>query len=299
MKRKFFLPFFVSAIFLLQSTKLTACNYTAFTLTSPPVNNGDGTYTFIVHVALGLKISWGGTTDFSLSPSGGSFTTVSSFSPMTITSNYIFCPQCNTGDTICTSASINVIATADGILNGLQTVINFSQTSSFPSTGCSPPAACWGNGYPFVSDDYQAVCVSSNPDSLSWDITITTNGFPDIITFLGGEDDIGPDIMLSAGCAESILLNFPTYNAGETMLPNESGLFHNASNNYFLNLNLSAPYSFTTTIFSAEGKKVFSQNHSLTNGGHKILLPTENLSRGIYFCRVIGEGINKAFKFVR
>jgi hypothetical protein len=69
--------------------------------------------------------------------------------------------------------------------------------------------------------------------------------------------------------------------------------------NNFLNLNISSPSSFTLNIFSADGKNVFSQNYSLAYGAHKIVLPTENLGQGIYFCRLMGEGVNKAFKFIK
>jgi len=69
--------------------------------------------------------------------------------------------------------------------------------------------------------------------------------------------------------------------------------------NHSLHLNLPFPQSFTTTIFSADGKKVSQKNYSLSGGQHQISLSTENLSQGIYFCRVVGEGVNKSFKFIK
>lgn len=85
-----------------------------------------------------------------------------------------------------------------------------------------------------------------------------------------------------------------THLLGSYISPDQTG-------NHFLNLNLSTPSSITTAIFSAEGKKVFSRIYSLPDGEHKIFLPTENLSQGIYFCRVTGDNnfLNKSFKFIK
>jgi hypothetical protein len=292
MKRKFLLPLFFSAIFFFQFSNLNACNYSAITLVGTPVNNNDGTYSITVRIVIGVMISWGGTTNFSLAPSGGTFSTVSSFSPMTLTSNYYFCSACNLTNFICDSPSTYVTATADGILNGPQTIINFNQASSLPATGCSPPIACWGNGFPFVADDYQIVCDSAaNPDSLVWDIVIVTNGLPDQISFQGCEDDIGPDVMLSGGgCPEMLIINFPTSYC-EIQNP--------GTNNSFLNLNLYSSQSFTLHIFSSDGKKISQKNYSLSSGPHQLNLPTQHLPQGIYFCRVAGEGMNRSFKFIK
>ncbi|MBK5284245.1 MAG: T9SS type A sorting domain-containing protein [Bacteroidia bacterium] len=78
-----------------------------------------------------------------------------------------------------------------------------------------------------------------------------------------------------------------------------SYIFPDQTGNNFLNLNLPTPTSFTTTIFSVDGKNVFSQNYSLAGGEHKILLPTQNLSEGIYFCHIAGEEVNRTFKFIK
>src|ERR1041385_7837505 len=181
-----------------------ACNYTFVTLASTPIDNGDGTYTITIHVCLALTVSWGGTTNFSLTPAGGNFSSIASFTPITITSTYNYCSQC-TGN-VCTGTMTAVTATAVGTLNGPGNTINFNQTSSIPSTGCTPPAACWGSGFPFLPDDYQSACVS-NSNYLCWDITMTTNGYPAFVTLQGAEDDIGPDTWQSGGgCPESVIL---------------------------------------------------------------------------------------------
>jgi hypothetical protein len=69
--------------------------------------------------------------------------------------------------------------------------------------------------------------------------------------------------------------------------------------NNSLSFNLASPLSLTLNIFSADGKKVSDKNYSLAAGQHQLALPTENLEAGIYFCRVMGEGVNKSFKFIR
>ncbi|MBK5284246.1 MAG: T9SS type A sorting domain-containing protein [Bacteroidia bacterium] len=71
--------------------------------------------------------------------------------------------------------------------------------------------------------------------------------------------------------------------------------------NHFLNLNLSSPSSFTLNIFSVDGKKVSERNYSMRSGRQQIPINTENLPRGIYFCRVTGDNNfqNKSFKFVK
>ena len=79
-----------------------------------------------------------------------------------------------------------------------------------------------------------------------------------------------------------------------------SSLTKDFSGNYFLNLNLLSPSSFTINIFSADGKKVDTHNYtSLQNGHHQIPIAAQNFSEGIYFCRVVGENFNKSFKFVK
>ena len=301
MKAKILFAFIFSAVFLLRLSDVIACNYSAITLVGTPVNNGNGTYSFTVRIAIGLTISWGGTTNFSITPSSGSFTTISSFSPAVLTSNYVFCSLCNGVDTFCSGVSTNVTAAADGTLNAAQTILNFTQTTSLPAAGCSPPAACWGNGFPFIADDYQAVCVTSNPDSIAWDITIITNGLPGFIICQGLEDDIGPDVGSSgSGCPESIMLN-PTEVISDARFTNEAIILsHDFSGNYFLNFNLYSPSSFTLNIFSADGKNIETHNYaSLQNGHHQIPIAAQNLSEGIYFCRIAGENLNRSFKFIK
>lgn len=301
MKAKVFFPLFLSAVFLLQTPTARACNYTVILPIGIPVDNGNGTYTISFRIMIGITISWGGTTNFSITPSGGSFTTISSFSPMTLTSNYIFCPLCSSGDTICTSASTNVTATADGVLNVPQTAINFNQSSSLPAGGCSPPAACWGNGFPFVADDYQTVCVSANIDTVFWNITIVTNGYPFVISFQGAEDDIGPDINLSGGgCPESLLLPpITSIPKNQNTLLHDSYISKDLNGNHLLSLSITSPQSFTLNVFSADGKKVSEKNYLLGSGKHQIPVYTDDLEAGIYFCRMQDGGVNRVFKFVK
>lgn len=105
---------------------------------------------------------------------------------------------------------------------------------------------------------------------------------------------------VTAGWVATIGCNIPTA-LNEIYTANLSGSYIAAdlAGNNFLNINLSSPSSFTTTIFSVDGKKVSEKNYSLAGGQHKIFLQTENLPQGIYFCRVEGENVNKAFKFIK
>jgi len=76
-------------------------------------------------------------------------------------------------------------------------------------------------------------------------------------------------------------------------------LSSDALGNHFLDFNLLSPSSFTLNIFSVEGKKISEKNYSLGSGNHQIPVYTGDLEPGIYFCRVIGEGIDKSFKFIK
>ncbi|MBK5286309.1 MAG: hypothetical protein JJE25_12990, partial [Bacteroidia bacterium] len=215
--KRFFVSLFILICISFQS--VNACNYSSATLVGTPVDNGNGTYTINVQICIAITISWGGTTNFSIVPAGNTFTSISSFGPATLTSTYNYCSQC-TGP-VCTGTMTAVTATATGTLNGPQSVLNFNQTSSTPATGCTPPAACWGSGFPFMPDDYQAACVT-NSNFLCWTITLVTNGYPSFITLQGTEDDIGPDVASAGnpGCPHSVVLPALPCNPGITVSPN-------------------------------------------------------------------------------
>jgi|ERR1041385_3454684 hypothetical protein len=80
---------------------------------------------------------------------------------------------------------------------------------------------------------------------------------------------------------------------------NYSSLTRDLTENYFLNLNLISPSSFTLNIFSVDGKNISEKKYSLGSGNHQILVFTNELDAGIYFCRVLGGGINRSFKFIK
>ena len=71
------------------------------------------------------------------------------------------------------------------------------------------------------------------------------------------------------------------------------------SGNYFLNADLLAPSSFDVTIYDVNGRKVCSKNYSLQNGHHEIPVSTQQLPHGIYLCRILGDSMGKAIKFVK
>src|SRR5690349_19905887 len=102
-----------------------ACNETDITLASPPINNGNGTFTIAVNVCIATTISFGGTTSFSVMPVGGNFSSIASFTPITLTNSYNYCSQCSgvPPTAFCAGTMTSVTTTAVGTLNGPNTAI--------------------------------------------------------------------------------------------------------------------------------------------------------------------------------
>lgn len=71
------------------------------------------------------------------------------------------------------------------------------------------------------------------------------------------------------------------------------------SGDYWLNLSLLSPLSFTLSIFSVDGKKISEKGYSLDSGHHQIPVSSHELETGIYFCRVVGDRVDKSFKFIK
>jgi len=102
----------------------------------------------------------------------------------------------------------------------------------------------------------------------------------------------------AAGWAAAIGCSGPT-SASEIQTIFSAFLSTDFSENHLLYLNIASQQSFTLNIFTADGKKISGKNYSLAAGQHQISLPTQNLPQGIYFCRVMGEGVNRVFKFIK
>jgi hypothetical protein len=76
-------------------------------------------------------------------------------------------------------------------------------------------------------------------------------------------------------------------------------LLQDATGSHFLDLNLFSSSAFTLNIFSVDGKKISEKHYSLGSGNHRIPVYANEPDAGIYLCRVVGEGINKSFKFIK
>ena len=66
-----------------------SCHYSTFDFISY-TNNLNGTYTITVQVCLAITSGYGGTTDFTITPSGGTFTSVNSVQSNTYTTSYCY-----------------------------------------------------------------------------------------------------------------------------------------------------------------------------------------------------------------
>jgi hypothetical protein len=104
----------------------------------------------------------------------------------------------------------------------------------------------------------------------------------------------------TTGFVDDLTLTNTTANGiAQTSPLSGSSLSRDFSGNYFLNLDLASPQSFTLNIFSAEGRVVSKNRYELAAGKHNVPLLTQELAQGVYFCRVVTEGIEKSLKFIK
>lgn len=71
------------------------------------------------------------------------------------------------------------------------------------------------------------------------------------------------------------------------------------SGNYFLNTDLFTASSFDVNIYDVSGRKVYSKNYNLPDGHREIPVLTQQLPRGIYLCRILGDKMDKTIKFIK
>lgn len=178
-------------IFLLALTFFSkesdACHKTSLTRKTE-VNNGDGTFTITVNVCIGLKPNEWGTNNFTLNPLGGTFASIISLTTGSINSSYDYCVAGCSGS--CSGTVESVTATATGSFTA--STITFARSSSTPA------------GRPFIPNDDNTNCLSSNPANLCWDITFVTNGYPSTLTLDGVEDDVAGTGTASNGCPQTV-----------------------------------------------------------------------------------------------
>lgn len=138
----------------------TACHYSTFDFISY-TNNLNGTYTITVQVCLAVTDGYGGTTDFTITPSGGTFTSVSSIQTSTYSTSYCYNTFFTGG---CASA-----------------VVNMGSYINVP--GCGTGTGNW------LAPSFNTGCTGP-PYNVCDIITFTTNGLPSTVVLNGVENDV-------------------------------------------------------------------------------------------------------------
>lgn len=154
------------SVAMLYSINYFACHLTTMSLSSS-TDNGDGTYTYAVNVCIGEDGAFGETFNFSFVPSGGSFTSIASFSPAGLSNSY----QAGGGPF---GSTFGVTATATGSNSG--SAITYTTTSSSPG------------GWPIISDG--SLCggsCSGGGLQACFTLTFTTNGTTNQLDLVGAE----------------------------------------------------------------------------------------------------------------
>ncbi|MBL4658499.1 MAG: hypothetical protein JKX73_10895, partial [Flavobacteriales bacterium] len=183
-------------------------------MATQPIDNGDGTFTFTLNVCVAIDVSWGGTTNFTITGAGGTFTSIASIQTGAFTTSYNYCSTTCSGS-LCFGTTLSG-GCASPIVNG-GTVLNF--------TGCGNAPGNW-----ITPDDLDATCVT-NPTQICQNVTFTTNGYPSTFTMDGIENDFGPTSG-SGGCLE--VLNVPApvpYTTCGNTFYDTGGEFGNYQNN--------------------------------------------------------------------
>ena len=194
-------------VLLLGNYNAKACDGSAVTVNSV-TDNGDGTYSIAITVCFALDVNWGGTNDFDLVFSGGTFSSIVSNSPNTLNGSYNWCDDCFLNDNGTNSPNDDfydcvtpqvVNTSASGSISG--------NTLTFSNDDTSPGADAW------MPDDMingvQSDNCVNNPEELCFNLTIVTNGLPGNLHFDGSEDDVGPTIA-DGGCPEDHPIPVPT-----------------------------------------------------------------------------------------
>lgn len=150
---------FVLALIPLNTTITNACDQSSINVTNG-VDNGDGTYTYVVNICIGIKPNWGATTTFTLSADQP---ILSSGYTSGITTSYSYCDDTLNGNgSSCTmdvgGTVISTTVTATGnVIGG-----NLTFTNS-------------GGGDPISPNDIFADCSDcGNPDALCFNVTFMT-----------------------------------------------------------------------------------------------------------------------------
>ncbi|MBL4653524.1 MAG: PKD domain-containing protein, partial [Flavobacteriales bacterium] len=185
-----------------------ACNNSTPTVTNV-LDNGDGTYDIIINVCIAIGgSSAGATEELTITPTGGTFTSILSF-PANYSTAYNYCDGGCPGNSMCGSVA-GAVGSGPAVLNGGGASVSyFSGTTLGTQFGPTSGEGGCGNLGNVISD--------------CQDITITTTGLPATITVSGPE---------GATCNTSISLPAPPVSTtGCTGTFTDSGGNSNYSNN--------------------------------------------------------------------
>ncbi|MBL4733854.1 MAG: hypothetical protein JKY18_00685 [Flavobacteriales bacterium] len=126
------------------------------------VDNGDGTFTISMEICLALDVNWGGTDDFNLTPSGGTYGSIASVQTTSFTTSYLYCAA---GCATCFMCS--------GCADGAAPITGGGTASVTSGMGGITVAASGGNA--IAPDDLSTFCINQ-PVEVCGTITFTTNG---------------------------------------------------------------------------------------------------------------------------
>ena len=161
------------------------CHLTTMSLTSA-VDNGDGTFSLVVDVCIAQEGAYGETFDFNFALSGGTFSSIVSFSPDSLTNSYVVGPF--GGNFYLLNTQVNA--------SNVGTAINYVVAGPPTPTG-------WG----FLTDGTYCTCY--NPFQYCFTLSITTVGAPSQIQLSGAEFGVNcPSEVLSFGSLPVSLVDF-------------------------------------------------------------------------------------------
>jgi len=168
-----------------------------------------------------------------------------------------------------------------------------------------------------LADEYLIAGVSvynSTYDHLAYGITYDSVSIPDWIPFHVNIDSIFPgvaaltqiDIFLGAnstscmGFVDDVALTYST-DIGEvqTMMLSSNLSCEPGLGQCSINFDLNNSTQLEISLVSPEGKVIFNSVHEFRSGHYEIPVVMSDLSHGIYFCQITGEGINKVYKLIR
>jgi invasion protein IalB len=160
---------------LLASLTSLACDQPGMTLVNT-VDNGNGTFTYTLNICVtGGSSNFGSSTGFTLTPSGGTYTSITA-TTTSWSSTYQYCPGGCSGAGANYGCSVPLVTGGGTASNNLP----MGGATSVTYTGSSSEGQWLGPGGLYGG-------CANNPTSLCQNITITTSGYPSTITLTVNE----------------------------------------------------------------------------------------------------------------